>query len=97
MAMTWSERALLFAADFHAEPEGGMTVTFGDIPEAITFGADRQDAIAQAAAALDVAVGEYLRRGLALPEPSPVGKGQVPIAVNPALARKAAAASRRPR
>ena len=84
------ERYFVYPADLTAEPEGGMTVTFPDIPEAITFGADHEDAIMQAEDALNTAVDEYLRRGLALPEPSRVGKRQVAVPVDTVLALKAA-------
>ena len=40
------------------EAEGGFTVTFGDLPEAITHGANESDARAMAAEVLELAVAE---------------------------------------
>jgi antitoxin HicB len=45
-----------------------LVVSFPDVPEAITEGKDRADALAQAADALGLVLLEYLRRGRPLPQ-----------------------------
>lgn len=49
-----------------------ILVTFPDVPEAITFGADRDDALARAVDALETALMSYIadRRDIPLPSAS---------------------------
>lgn len=46
-------------------------VTFPDVPEAITFGADRDEALLQAKDALETALSMYIDSRRDLPKPSP--------------------------
>lgn len=63
-----------YAATFEpTEREGGFTVTFPDVPEAITEGRDLADARAMAADALGVALLTYLEMGHPLPAPTAAG------------------------
>ncbi|OLP56653.1 transcriptional regulator [Rhizobium rhizosphaerae] len=60
-----------YAATFEpTEREGGFTVTFADVPEAITEGEDMADARAMAEDALGVALLTYLEMGRTLPVPT---------------------------
>lgn len=52
------------------QPEGGFVVTFPDIPEAITQGEDKEDALFHAVDALETALSFYVDDRKALPEPS---------------------------
>jgi len=52
------------------QPEGGFTVTFPDVPEAITQGETEQEAAAMAEDALVTALSFYTDRGETLPQPS---------------------------
>ena len=45
-------------------------VTFDDIPEAVTFGKNRKEALIHAKDALDTALSFYAERGSPLPKPS---------------------------
>lgn len=72
------------------ETDGGLVVTFPDVPEAITQGNDVADALAQAADALEEAIAGRIRRGDPIPEPSEVGPDQ-PIVLVPALTAAKAA------
>ena len=56
----------------HLTPEndGSVTVTFPDVPEAMTCGLSRAAALAEATDALSVALTFYLEAGEALPTPS---------------------------
>lgn len=61
-------RTYIYPAIFEpTEREGGFVVTFPDVPEAITEGDDMEDARAQAADALGVALLTYLEMGRPLP------------------------------
>lgn len=58
--------------------EGTVLVTFPDVPEAITFGADEDEALLQAVDALEAALSFYVDGRKALPIPSkPEGRATV--------------------
>jgi antitoxin HicB len=65
------------------QPEGGFTVTFPDVPEAITEGATAGEAVEQAEDALVTALSFYTDKGEALPPPS--NPGERPLAIVPPL------------
>jgi antitoxin HicB len=68
----------------------GVVVSFPDVPEAITQGRDRADALAQAQEALGLALLSYPQRGLPPPRPKARAAALVPVAVEPAVAAKLA-------
>lgn len=70
--------------------EGGFLVSFPDVPEAITEGDSREDALANAADALSVALRGYLAEGRDVPAPASQGKGLSPVPVDVATAYKLA-------
>lgn len=72
------------------DDELALVVSFPDVPEAITEGDTREEALANAVEALGLALLTYPRRGLSLPAPSDVGPGLVPVSVAPATAAKLA-------
>lgn len=77
-----------YAATFEpSEREGGFTVTFADVPEAITEGNDMAEARAMAADALGVALLAYLEMGRPLPQPTANGTMITP---DPEIAMKIA-------
>jgi len=60
--------------------DGGFVVTFKDLPEAITQGETVEDALAEAADALEEAIAGRIQRGDPIPEPSTVASlGKVPV------------------
>ncbi|WP_414901148.1 type II toxin-antitoxin system HicB family antitoxin [Rhizobium cremeum] len=62
-------RTYSYAAVFEpTERDGGFTVTFPDVPEAITEGDDMADAREMAADALGIVLLTYLEQGKPLPE-----------------------------
>lgn len=75
--------------DMAAQPEGGFTVTFPDVPEAITEGDSAEDAHAQAEDALISALSFYTDEGQPLPRPSPA-RGRPVVLVPPLVAAKLA-------
>lgn len=72
------------------EVDGGFVVTFADIPEAITQGEDREDALAQGADALEEALAGRIRQGDEIPHPSRPADGQTLVPVPALTAAKAA-------
>lgn len=62
-------RLAAYPADLAAELEGGFTVTFADVPKAVTHGRDRDEALAEASAALASALSFHVDDGRPLPRP----------------------------
>lgn len=80
-----------YYARLEADPEGGFQITFPDVPEAITGGADEAEARANAAEALGLALRGILLLGRPLPAPDAEdGDDLVLIAVDPDTAFKLA-------
>jgi antitoxin HicB len=82
-------RPFVYYAEFEPGSEGGIVVTFPDVPEAITQGVDGDDAYTQAAEALGLGLLTYPKRGLSLPK-STRRSGLVPVAVDAEIAAKLA-------
>jgi len=72
------------------EQPGRFLITFGDIPEAITWGDGIKDTLWQAADCLEEAIAGRIRRGDEIPKPSKPKKGQRMIPVPAPMAAKAA-------
>lgn len=68
----------------------GFTVQFLDLPEAITSGRDRPDALLQASDCLEEAIAGRIADGLEIPEPSPVKGRQVLVSLPAPMAAKVA-------
>ena len=84
-------RSLSYPAALSADREaGGFAVTFPDIPEAVTQGEDRGDALEQAADCLEEAIAGRIRRGDEIPLPSKARANQAMVPVPPLMAAKAA-------
>jgi antitoxin HicB len=75
--------------DLAPQPEGGFTVTFPDVPEAITQGDTEEDAAAMAEDALVTALSFYTDNAEPLPRPSPA-RGRPLAFVPPLVAAKLA-------
>ena len=58
-----SPEPCLYPATPTAEPEGGVTIVFRDLPEAITYGDNDGEARAMAREVLELAVAERMERG----------------------------------
>jgi antitoxin HicB len=52
------------------DDNGTILVTFPDVPEAITFGENEQDALTRAAEALEAALSIYIDKNADIPRPS---------------------------
>ena len=79
-----------YPARFEAAPEGGYTVTFRDIPEAITEGDTLDEARAQAADALLTAMDFYFDDGRRVPVPSAIEEGEELVSLPLSVAAKVA-------
>jgi antitoxin HicB len=71
-------RRFEYAVRFAPAEEGGYVVTCRDLPEVITQGEDVQDALAQAADAMEEAFAARMDDGLNFPAPSPPASAGVP-------------------
>ena len=67
---------------------GEFLVTFPDVPQAITGGTTRQEALAQAADALAVAIEGIFLEGAPLPPRRPAGRNEVDIPLSPSIAAR---------
>ena len=79
----------IFDARLEADPDGGFVVTFPDVPEAITAGKTREEALANATEALGLALRGIASLGRGLPERTR-RPGLVSVAVEAADALKLA-------
>lgn len=65
-----------YAAVLEPQPEGGFTVTFPDIPEAVTEGNDRDAALFNAAEVLTLCLEQRMEDGEAIPVATKVKGGE---------------------
>ncbi|HET9818347.1 MAG TPA: type II toxin-antitoxin system HicB family antitoxin [Rhodanobacteraceae bacterium] len=71
------------------KPDGdGYLVKFPDIPEALTQGTTREEALGMAADALRTAMDFYFEDGRRVPMPSRVKRGQVAVELPPSVGAK---------
>jgi len=77
-----------YPAMFHPEDSGGYSVTFRDIPEAITQGDTIEEARAMAADALVTAMDFYFEDGRRVPEPSAAKRGEELVALPASVTTK---------
>lgn len=86
--------AVRYAAVLEPQPEGGFTVTFPDIPEAITEGDTQEESLFNAAEVLTLCLEQRIADSEALPAASEVENG---FWIEPAAAVQAAVLIRQPR
>jgi len=75
----------VYKAKLESDPDDGILVTFPDVPEAITHGRDRKEALASAAEALGLALRGYLADGLPLPLAKAKGLEDVAVPADDAM------------
>ena len=73
-----------------ADEDGMIVATFPDVPEAITGGRDRAEALAEAEDALAVALAGYVHEKWDIPTPSAAANGEPSVPVLPVVAAKLA-------
>lgn len=72
------------------EDGGGFSVSFPDVPEALTCGNSRAEALALAEEALAIALGTYMKSRESVPSPSRASRHHELVAVPPIVAAKLA-------
>ncbi len=60
--------------------EGGFIVTCRDLPQLITQGEDKEDALAQAVDAMDEVFASYMLKGILFPTPGKTRRGEYSVA-----------------
>lgn len=78
---------LIYPAKLTPDGDGGL-VQFPDIPEALTQGRTREEALDMATAAPRTAMDFYFEDGRPVPMPSRVKRGQVGVELSPSIAAK---------
>jgi len=77
-----------YFAHLEKQVDGGFAVTFRDIPEAITQGDTREEALAEAADALVTAMEFYFEDQRPVPAPSKAKRGEVEVDLPVSVAAK---------
>ena len=80
---------LAYPAQF-VRQDGIILVRFRDLPEALTDGGDREEALAEAADCLDEAIAHRIAKGLEIPQPSEARRREALVPVPLPTAAKAA-------
>ncbi|MGH8510152.1 MAG: type II toxin-antitoxin system HicB family antitoxin [Gammaproteobacteria bacterium] len=79
-----------YPAKLTADKGGNLTVTFRDIPEALTEGRNEREALAEAIECLVAALGGYVNERREIPQPSRPCRGERLICLPPLAAAKIA-------
>ena len=79
-----------YAIKLRADPDGGFVVTCRDLPQLVTQGADREDALAQAVDAMDEVFAAYMLADLEFPLASDSRRGEYSVAPPAETVAKAA-------
>ena len=80
----------VYPCELTPEKNGGYSVSFPNVPEALTCGDDRGEALAMAEEALTVALGSYVQGREDIPVPDTVADDQEMVAVPRVAAAKLA-------
>jgi antitoxin HicB len=83
-------RNFAFPVTLQPEAKRAFTVKFRDLPEAISSGTSRRDAIIQAADCLEEAIAGRISDGLEIPLPSRPRRGETLVILSATMAAKAA-------
>ena len=81
--------AMAWPAKLAQQQDGSILVSFADVPEALTEGATKEEAVAEAQDCLVAALAGYVVEGRAIPRPS-LARGRVMIALPALVAAKVA-------
>ncbi len=83
---------MIYAYPCQLSPDenGGLVASFPDVPEAITGGSDRDEALAMAEDALATGLAGYVHEKWDIPAPSEAADGQAPAPVPTVAAAKLA-------
>lgn len=73
---------LAYPVKLSLDSNGTILAEVPDIPEAVTFGDDKDEALARVAEVIEDCLGEYVARRVPIPVPSPAKRGQKLAAVS---------------
>lgn len=79
------ELCLVYGAKVTSD-KNGYIVTFRDLKNVFAEGDSRIEALNQAQEVLDILLAEMAYDGLEIPDPTPLRKGEVPVAASPKVA-----------
>ena len=82
-------RRLTYPVHLERQKDGSILVSFPDIPEALTEGATKEEALAEAEDCLIAALGGYIQARRAIPRPS-AGRGRTLVPLPALVAAKSA-------
>ena len=85
-------RTWVYPAAVTRHGDDDFIVVFRDVPEAVTGGATRAEALANAADALEEAILAYMAGGRAIPSPSDAKRKEESVILDPVTAARAALA-----
>jgi antitoxin HicB len=80
----------LFPVSIHLDEDNRHVASCRDIPEALTDGLSREEALAEMSDALGAALAGYVQEGREMPQPSPQRKTEIMVPVAPLVAAKLA-------
>ena len=83
-------RSFTYPVNLEQDSDGRMTVSFPDLPEALTDGADIHEALEEAADCLDEALANRIDSELEIPKPSRAKKDQILVPAPALMAAKTA-------
>jgi len=83
-------RSFTYPANLEQGTDGRVTVSFPDLPEALTDGADIKEALEEAADCLDEALANRIVSELDIPEPSKSKEDQILVSAPALMAAKTA-------
>jgi antitoxin HicB len=81
--------AFVFGVRLSAD-DAGLRVSSRDLPGLVTWGANEQEALAEAEDALDSVIADAIDRDIELPAPTPVRKGEFAVSPSAHIAAKLA-------
>lgn len=81
---------IFYPVNLKKQKDGSVLVSFPDVPEALTDGDSKADALTSASDCLIAALGAYVNDKRDIPKPSKPGKNQPTIVLSPLLSAKLA-------
>jgi antitoxin HicB len=81
---------LAYPVKLTTDSNGTVLATVPDLPEAVTFGNDADEALTRAAEVIEDCLAEYVSRGFRIPVPSPAKRGMRLAAISPLAEMKIA-------